>query len=635
MKKNKSHSPGYTKEPSESEWSFSRRQKLVSLIALLLAICIGSTIRIHTTLTDVNFNTLDSRPLLRSDPGLLYYFTDRIIESHSLPPNDFRADPLVEYPETSDLPAMFTIGQEFLVAWCAAQFGGKIPLHVLCVWVMGIFSSLVVVGIFGLTVELTRNVRWGILATALSLIVIGNYRTIGFILIREDFSLPWFSIHLYLLARAFRVKTKLSFVLVALTLVLAASSWHAMGFFIAIEVTCFFLWFLRTGQNPLETPSAWLIPFSIVVLSLIIPVLRSKGFILSTPMLMLYCMLVSAFLVRKFSSAKIRILAAVLLVTLLIAAPLVARLVDGSGQDYSHVLELMSAKIQFLGKMPQDPNQISFDSRLLWQGPFRTADFYYYWGALGVGLLLLPVAIGIGIQGWLRGTGDPRIMLLFALFVSCSTVAYLVKRTIIMPGLLLAVVAIVVLRMLPPNRLTKVLIVVGFVYQITMFSIGLSNYQITWYLPPERNSQLAELIDWIERNIPVGEPIAADFVNGTAILAHLRHPIVIQPKYETTRSRRRIEEFMMTFVHHSPDEFRKLLSRYRCKYLLVDRFWWMGSAYIAGINTAIGLAPPLDSCYSLFCSQDKDTLVSIPGYRLLYRSPRGIRGDWYRLFMVE
>jgi hypothetical protein len=70
-------------------------------------------------------------------------------------------------------------------------------------------------------------------------------------------------------------------------------------------------------------------------------------------------MLVSAFLVRKLSSAKIRILAAILLVMLIIAAPLVAKLVDGSVQDYSHVLELMSAKIQFLGKMPQDPNQLS------------------------------------------------------------------------------------------------------------------------------------------------------------------------------------------------------------------------------------------------------------------------------------
>ena len=168
-----------------------------------------------------------------------------------------------------------------------------------------------------------------------------------------------------------------------------------------------------------------------------------------------------------------------------------------------------------------------------------------------------------------------------------------------------------------------------------MFTLFISNFRLTWYLPPEKNEQLAELIGWIERNVPEGEPIATDFVNGTAVLAHLRHPIVNQPKYETFRSRRRIEEFTMTFVHHSPDDFRDLLDRYRCKYLLVDRYWWSGTAYLAGINDEIGLSPPLDSCYSLFCSKKKNTLENVPGYRLLYRSPGGIRRDRYRLFILE
>ena len=406
MRKNETNSSEYQKKVS-AFGDASKRQILVSLLALFLLIGISSAIRIHKALTYHAFNTQDPRPMLRSDPGLLYYFTERIIESNGWPPEDFRADPLVEYPESSDLPAMFSIGQEFLIAWFAALFGDKIPLHVLCVWVMGIFSSFAVVGIFGLTVELTRNLRLGILATALSVILVGNYRTIGFILIREDFSLPWFSIHLYLLARAFRVRTKLSFVLLALTLVMAVSTWHAMGFFIAIEVACIFLWFLRTGQNPMSASGAWLIPFCIALFSLIIPVLFSKGFILSVPMLMLYCMLAVAVLAKKLSAAKVRMLAAGLLAILFIASPLVAGFLNIGVQDYSHVFELMSAKIRFLGKLPQDPTKISFDSRLLWQGPFQTAGFFYYWSGLGIGLILLPFALGIGIRGWLSGEETP------------------------------------------------------------------------------------------------------------------------------------------------------------------------------------------------------------------------------------
>ena len=100
-------------------------------------------------------------------------------------------------------------------------------------------------------------------------------------------------------------------------------------------------------------------------------------------------------------------------------------------------------------------------------------------------------------------------------------------------------------------------------------------------------------------------------------------------------ARRRIEEFTMTFVHHTPDDLRNLLDRYRCKYLLVDRYWWGETTYLAGISDVTGLSPPPDSCYSLFCSQNKDTLENVPGYRLLYRSPGGIRRDRYRLFILE
>jgi len=637
MGKNQPHSPADEELAHKPELTSSTRLSLIGLLALLLAVVIGSTVRIHTAVTDANFDTQNPRPLLRSDPALLYYFTERIIESGGLPPVDFRADPYVEHPETSDLPAMFSISQEFLIAWCALLFGTNIPLHVLCVLVMGIFASLAVVGVYGLTIELTRNVRWGILATAMYLVIEGNYRTIGFVLIREDFSMPWFALHLFLLARAVRVKTKLSFALAAITLVLAACSWQAMGFIISIEVACIFAWFLRTGQNPLATRGAWLAPLLIAVFALIIPVLSSKLFILSIPMQMIFCLLLLGPVSRKWnwSSIRTRIVGVVMLPVMFMTSLLASRHLGGGLGDYSHVFELLKAKIQFLGKMPQDPSKISFDSRLLWQGPFQTANFNYFLGALGVGLMLIFAVIGIGSLRWFSGKGDTRVNILFALFIAGAVSAVLVQRTIIIPALIAPIVAVIVLRMLPPGVLRITLISVMFLYQIILFS-GFIRYQpVVWYLPPIRNEQLAMVIDWIEKNIPEGEPVAADFVSSSAILAHTRHPIVQQPKYETTRSRRRIEEFMMTFAHQSPAEFRKLLNRYQCRYVLVDRGFWMGSAYTVGINTTLNRDPPPGSAYAELCSQDQNVLTHIPGYRLLYRSPQGYQSDWYRVFVLE
>ena len=67
-------------------------RRLLGILFLLLAVGTGAAIRIHTTLSDPNFDTADARPLLRSDPGLLHYITERIVESGGLPPDDFGAD---------------------------------------------------------------------------------------------------------------------------------------------------------------------------------------------------------------------------------------------------------------------------------------------------------------------------------------------------------------------------------------------------------------------------------------------------------------------------------------------------------------------------------------------------------------
>ena len=69
------------------------------------------------------------------------------------------------------------------------------------------FASLVAAGIYGLTLELTGRIQLALGAAAFYTVIPANYRTLGFILIREDFALPWFALHAYLLARAIRCRS--------------------------------------------------------------------------------------------------------------------------------------------------------------------------------------------------------------------------------------------------------------------------------------------------------------------------------------------------------------------------------------------------------------------------------------------
>ena len=118
-------------------------------------------------------------------------------------------------------------------------------------------------------------------AAVLYAIVPANYRTIGFILIREDGSLPFFALHLWLLARAVRVRSAVSIALAAVALVLALSTWHAMRFFVTLEAACVVAWFLRTGENPLAARRAWILPAILAAGALLVPVLLAKWFVLS------------------------------------------------------------------------------------------------------------------------------------------------------------------------------------------------------------------------------------------------------------------------------------------------------------------------------------------------------------------
>jgi hypothetical protein len=163
-----------------------------------------------------------------------------------------------------------------------------------------------------------------------------------------------------------------------------------------------------------------------------------------------------------------------------------------------------------------------------------------------------------------------------------------------------------------------------------------------WYRPRARQEEIADLVKRIPTLVPDGEAIAADFMTSTAILAHTRHPILFQPKWETQRARDRVVEMFDAFYERSPAELRRLLlEKFRCRYLVVDRSFFgiqRSSWYAAGLPP--GQARP-GTCADIFLSRDPVALSAVPGFRLLYRSPDRIRfadgdpTDFYRLYRLD
>ncbi len=592
---------------------------------LVLTVAFCSWVRIRTTLADPNF--LADRPdgLMRSDPGLIFYMVERVIDGGGLPPADFRADPRVGYPGRTDLAALDAVSQEFPIAWAYLLFGNGVSLHLFCLYVMSVFASLAAAGVYFVALELTGKIRWGCFAVAMYAAMPANYRTTGFLLMREDVSVPFLALHLALLARAARVRTPASMVLCGLSLWAAAASWHAMTLFLGLEALCFFLWYLRTGENPLDVPFAWLVPVVAGVLSLGVPLLRETRFAVSLPMLLAAGLAAAAALKRRGASRLPAAAAAVGTATVGTAAAIaLARLVAGGAGSggYSHVWDLMAAKVRFLGELPADPGVIPFDARMMWQGPFATFPVRLWPAYFGVPLLAAVPAGAAAIGGWIRGRETAAHWSVFALATVGLAGAWLVGRVMVLPGLLLPVCAVLFASRIPRTFAAAALAGAVLLVQGYLFYGFMGQYRILWYQPPALTHEYRALLAALPGLVPQGEAITADPVVSTAILSKTGHPIVLQPKLEDPVSRDRFREVTLAFFRQSPEALRRLLvDRYRCRYLLVDRWTlWVEMRYMAGIPPNQP-APDPGTAASAFLDIDAGGPSPVPGYRLLYRSP--------------
>ncbi len=602
--------------------SRARAATLAGLGVLLAVLAFGSAVRIQTALALPAFAAGNPDGLLKSDTALLYYITTRIIDGGGLPPGDFRADPRVEHPETTDLPAMETVGAEFLVAWAHLLSGGRLPLYVLATIVMGVFASLAAIGVYGLAFELTGQLRWAVCAVVLFAILPANYRTIGFVLIREDGSLPFFALHLWLLARALRIRSGASIALAAVALVLALSTWHAMRFFVTIEIACVVAWFLRTGQNPLAARRAWIFPLILALGAVLVPVLHAKWFVVSLCMQMLAGLWLAAEVERRAPfgpNARRGIGIAVWLAFVAGVSALARGLAPPD--DFGHVIDFAWDKLRFLGALPEDPNVLSFGTRLLWQGPFATVSFWGTLGTLVVPGVLLPVALARAAPGWLRGTGDARAQVLLA-FCGASIVAlFLVQRMVVLGGLVAPVAVCLLLRELRPGFPTAWVVGLGLVQSLS-FATYLQDYgtRLAGWYAPQQQLELARTEHWIRENLPGDAAITADFVNSTGILVHSGNPIVLQPKYETRRSRDRIEAFLGTLFHQPLDAFARLLrERFDSRYLLIDMNLIWGARYQAGLPQSAWHPIEGTAAFELL-NPNPRVYRHVPGFKLLYKS---------------
>lgn len=591
---------------------------------LLAAVLWGAWIRIDTTLRDPDFDAADARGILRSDPALLLYLSERIVAAGGGLPEDFHAERRLQHPFVTDVPAEFPIGQEFLVAWTARTLFPDTPLHVVALYVMSCVAACFVLGVYLAARAASGRVALGLLAVLLALVTPANYRTIGFLMVGEDLALPLFALHLGLLVAALRARKAVLFAASGLALAAALSTWHALSFVLTLELLLVAAFALLRGRGPFEERRALAVLVAPVLAGLFVPVLRASGLLVSPAAALVVALLVLSFWPRPGTAAARVVLCAV-------AGAGLALVLWLAPTSYAHVHAVVLAKLAHLGRLPADPGELSFDARLLWQGPFETLAPSDVLAWCGMPLALLFVASLVrGVRARERGGVE---LLLLGLALLAWPAAWMFGRLAALVGLFVPGAA--VLALAESRRPWLAWSVAGVLVVVQAFGCAryLGQHEIDWYPPAAARAELTALVEWVRAEVPRDEPIVGDFVNSPALLVHTGNPIVLQPKYETDRSRRAAEAFLTTFFRGSCAELAELLAtRFESRYLLVDaRMLWDQSRYTAGLGPEVSAPLPGTAAEALL-SDDDALLRALAEFELLYRGRSDLAWCDYRVF---
>lgn len=606
--------------------------KRAGWIALALAVlfsAIATGVRLEFAFGDPEFDKETPHGMLRSDPGLLYYITERIYDPKGAD-GTMRADPNIRHPETANLLEMFTVGQEYLVAWSYRFFGGDEPLHLFATKLMALIAGLAAGGLVGLAWEMARGrphaLLWTALAGALYVVQPFTYRTAGVMLIREDLSLPLWTLHLWLAARAVRTGGWVSAIGSGVMLAGALATWHAMSMLVTLEAVVAAGWCLRTGESPLMAGRLRWTFVPLVVAGLVVPVLGAKGFLFSPVMGLAAGLCAAAFLADPL---RRRIA--------LVSGPVLVVVLGGllsAGADYDHVGSLVAAKFSSMGVRP-DPGEMDFGARLLWQGPFATADWVTLSKGLTTASLIAVLGALLALPGWGKGKGDRALLLLAGLVAATLVSGWFVRRVLVVTAMLSPVLlAGFAARSKHKLSWRAGLGLALFAWQAASFATVVGLQKVDWLYDPRlvpngdrqaRPIETRHLIAALKDLGFEGEPVLTDFALSTALLAGGGHPMVLQPKYETKESRDRIEAFVNAFHHGKPKDVRDLMREWEVELLVVDcAEMFTGHADIAGLTRAQSGG----AAEAFFLAAD------LPAFALVYDTPKRALGGQLPVFRV-
>jgi asparagine N-glycosylation enzyme membrane subunit Stt3 len=339
----------------------------LSLCLLLVAVVYVFHVDLKLTKISANptWNATDEVGQFWSEFAFHYRFAKFFAEHPVSDWGQLTRDRHVQYPDTIDDWAEFTVAMEVPVGVLYRWLRPATPFHVFVVWYDCLVSSLTLFAVFFLARALWRSDWAGVLASLFYAALYPSYgRTVKNLFLREDFAIPLIVFALFFTMRAIQEQKIRDQVVAALIWLAALASWHLTQFVLAVGVGAAVLVYLGKGETPR-------VPWFVVILaagSVLIPVLWAKQLYLSPVLCALYALSLAVWINGGRKRATL-VFAGWL--TVLVAASFLLRKSYG---EYAHVYQLFYYKLRYFGVKPDEPARLPWEARCLWEGAFNTAS---------------------------------------------------------------------------------------------------------------------------------------------------------------------------------------------------------------------------------------------------------------------
>jgi len=352
--------------------------------------------------------------------------------------------------------------------------------------------------------------------------------------------------------------------------------------------------------------------------SVLLPVLRAKYFVFSPALMLSYGLLAASLIpALKGGDSRKNIVISQLVVVALLAASLIIQKLMGV---YSHVYELILAKIRFLGVLPEDPAALSFEAKSMWTSAFVSPklveipmllSFAFLFGMIGAVIMIYRISR--------KKAESYEMMIVF--FTLCTFFLFLLIHRMHIFAVFFLALSMGALTLFRNNSLKYIMYGFLGVCLLTQLYLMLNLFSLKAFRPDQH--YLKNMLSFIRENTDKDSAVLTSFQLGPAVAVYTGRPVILHSKFESKLIRDKVKDVYASFFN-SEAELYELCRRYKA-----DLFVYQANIALEGRPMSVRYLAGATSlrtdsaAFLLHFAQDRLTL-----FRLIYQNP------FYRVYKV-